>query len=468
MSDARLDIEDIYPLSPMQQGILFDTLYAPQAGVYFEQAGRRVTAELDPAALRRAWQRVVERHPVLRTAFVWQSGREPFQVVRRRRELPWQELDWRGLAPAEQSARLNAFLAEDRRRGFKLDAPPLLRVTLIRLDDAYYFVWSHHHLLMDGWSVSLILREVAAFYEAECGGPEPELARPRPYRDYILWCRRQDADGAAAYWRRVLAGLTAPTPLGALESPAGARASGEARAAGDTHLEVTGRLPAAATADLRALCQRHRLTLYTATLGAWALLLSHYSGQAEVVCGTVVSGRPPELQGVEGMVGLFINAVPVRVRVEAGLPLSGWLAGLQQQMAELRQYEYHPLVQVQGWSAVPRGVPLFESVLIFENYPTAKRPAAASGGPAEGPGAHAFERSNVPLSVVAEPGREFALTLRYDSQRLGGRAVSRLLDQLAGVLSDMAADFDRPVGSVTLIDEREREQLTAAFNAELG
>jgi hypothetical protein len=455
----------------MQQGILFDSLYTREVGVYFEQAGRTVHGAVDAAALRAAWQRVVDRHATLRTAFFWKTGREPFQVVHRRKELPWQEFDWREHTPDEQKRRLAAFLEDDRRRGFKLSAAPLMRVTLIRLaEETYYFVWSHHHLLMDGWSVSLVLKEVATYYAAWRVGQEPRIERPRPYRDYIAWCGQQQTTDAEGYWRRVLAGINAPTPLGGDEQVAAphAHAADNSAPREDSHREVCGSVPRAVTNELRESAKRHRLTLYTITLGAWALLLSRYSGQTDVVCGTVVSGRPPDLAGVETMIGLFINVLPVRVHVPAASPVAAWLAQLQAQLTELRQYEYNTLVEVQGWSSVPRGRPMFESVVIFENYPTAQRPTIAGERRGDAAAAHAYERSNVPLSVIVEPGDELALTLRYDSRRFSREAVVRMHEQLLSVLGAMAADFAAPVESFSVITRSEQTQLTNAFNVDLG
>jgi hypothetical protein len=210
------NIEDIYELSPMQQGLLFHTLLAPHTAEYFEQISCTLGGDaLDVPAWKRAWQEVVNRHPVLRTAFYWEELEKPVQVVQRRAELPVTEEDWRGLSDAEQHERLDAFLETDRTKGFDLAQPPLMRVALLRTgEQAYYFVWSHHHLLLDGWSVQLLFKEVAAGYDAFKRGKSPSLPRTRPYRDYIAWLQRQDLSRAESFWRDYLQGFDAPTPLG--------------------------------------------------------------------------------------------------------------------------------------------------------------------------------------------------------------------------------------------------------------
>ena len=208
------NIEDIYKLSPMQQGMLFHTLYAPESGVYREQTSCSLKGNLNVSAFQQAWGQVVQRHPILRTAFYWEELSEPLQVVQRQVELSWEQRDWRGLSSLEQQGRLEAFLEADRARGFDLGQAPLMRCALLReAEDAYRFVLGFHHLLFDGWSLSLLLKEVLAFYEAYCRGRELRLESPRPYRDYIVWLQQQDLAQAEGFWREALRGMTAPTPL---------------------------------------------------------------------------------------------------------------------------------------------------------------------------------------------------------------------------------------------------------------
>src|SRR5918992_5603908 len=288
------NVEDIYPLSPLQQGLLFHTLQAPESGVYFEQVSAVLGGDLKVASFERAWQKVRERHALLRTAFLWEGLDESLQVVRSKVTLPWMQEDWRGLSPPEQQGRFEAFLEADRVRGFELGQAPLMRCALLRVaEDAYQFVWSHHHLLLDGWSLPLVLKEVLAYYEAYCGGREVHLERPRPYRDYIAWLQRQDLARAEGFWREALQGITAPTPLSIGRSE-GVRLEREPR-----YAERGLRVSAAVTGRLQALARAHRLTLNTLVQGAWALLLSRYSGEEEVLFGARVSGRPAALGGVE-------------------------------------------------------------------------------------------------------------------------------------------------------------------------
>ncbi|HEU0076612.1 MAG TPA: condensation domain-containing protein, partial [Longimicrobiaceae bacterium] len=456
---SRPDVEDIYPLTPLQQGMLFHTVYAPGSGAYVEQVGFTVRdPAFRPDAFARAWQRVAERHAVLRTAFAWEEMEEPVQVVQRRVSVPVETLDWSGLPPHERERELEAFLAEDRRRGFDLLAAPLMRLALVRTGrDEWRIQWSFHHLLLDGWSLPRVLDEVLAFEADARAGRETSLPRPRPFRDYVLWLRERDAAAAEAFWRGRLAGVEAPTPLG-IDRPAPAGAPDEpARWA-----EETVRLPAATMASLAALARRARVTPGALVRGAWALLLSRYSGQGDVVFGAVVSGRPAELEGVEEMVGMFINTLPVRARVDEDAPLLPWIAELHARQVEAGAFEHVSLTAVQGWTEVPREQRLFESILAFENYPV------GGGGAGERDGRLAIhdprveERTGYPLTVVASPGDGLALRAIHDTARFADAAVRRMLAQWGTLLEAMAADPERPLRDLPLLTPGEREAAIAA------
>ncbi len=447
------NIEDIYRLSPTQHGMLFHSLYHPESGIYFEQFSCTLRGALDALALRRACDRVTERHPALRTSFHWTEGDEPLQVVHRQVELPWEELDWREMNEAAQKAYLSNFLQADCQRGFDLAQSPLMRMTLIRLtEETHYFLWSFHHLLLDGWSSLLVLREVFALYEAFRLGQDLELALPRPYRDYILWLQAQDLVQAEAFWRETLHGFDAPTPLGV------DLAAGRLPAESGERVKQRVRLPAATTARLQSFARRQGLTLNTLVQGAWALLLGRYSGQQDVVLGVTVSGRPPELAGVEAMVGLFINTLPLRVAIPAEAVLLPWLQELQAQQFAMRQYKYSPLVDVQGWSQVSRGRPLFESILVFENYAAGSDLGVGSGS-LEIQGAAAVEKTNYPLTVLAVPSEELAIEIVYDNWRFDQATVARMLAYFRTLLEAMVADAAQQLADLPRLTADDAQQL---------
>lgn len=452
------NVDSVYPLSPMQQGMLFHSLYAPESGVYVEQLNCTLDGDLSVRAFERAWQRVVERHAILRTGFIGESLKEPVQVVYREVKVSVTQHDWRALPPADQSAQLAVFLQTDRTRAFDLAAAPLLRLTLIRMAaHTYEFVWSYHHALLDGWSTPMLIQEVLAFYEAARRGEELRLPPARPYRAYIAWLKRQSLAEAETYWRRTLQGFTAPTPL-VVDKPLGPSGDIDAKS-----YELETRLSAATTAALQALARQQHFTLSTIVQGAWTLLLSRYSGEDDVLFGATVSGRPVDLPDAESMIGLFINTLPVRVKVREDVSVIAWLKSLQTQLAELRQYEYSPLVQIQSWSDVPRGLPLFESILVFENYP-----AAAALQQHEGSlqlrNVQSVEQTNYPLNLVAGADQELLLRLLYDEQRFERTAIERMLGHLATILESIAANSTQLLREVPLLTEGEQQQLLIEWN----
>jgi amino acid adenylation domain-containing protein/non-ribosomal peptide synthase protein (TIGR01720 family) len=431
------NIETFYPLSPLQKGLLFHSVFAPESALYFQQLNCTITGDFDAEAWKQAWQMVVDRHPVLRTGFLWEGLKEPVQVVHRQAELPIVEEDWTAFDNGDQP--LEAFLRADRRRGFDLAHPPLMRLALLRsAEQQYRFVWSHHHLILDGWSIQLLLKEIFTYYEALCQKLRPALSLPRPYRDYIGWLQRQNLDAAEQFWRAYLHGFTAPTVI------AGPPTNGLLRQeveAGDEHLEEYRALTEAETARLQAFARQQQLTLNTLMQGAWALLLARYGGAADVVFGATVSGRPAALQGVEQMLGLFINALPVRVKVSADREVVAWLRALQEQQVEARQYEYSPLMEVQRWAELDRGQTLFDSLLIFKSYPSDASAKSNRKG-LEIDDVHTFERTNYPLCIALSMDRKLELVMTYERQRFDHETIRRLATQFLTLLNTIVAHPD--------------------------
>ncbi|HEY0607317.1 MAG TPA: amino acid adenylation domain-containing protein, partial [Herpetosiphonaceae bacterium] len=453
-------IADLYSLSPMQRGMLFHTLYAPSSGVYFQQISCAIRGAFQVPAFAQAWEHVLQRHPILRSAMLWEDLDEPLQAVLEEIDLPLEELDWRGLAPAEQQAQLDRFLADDIARGFDLSAAPLLRLTLIRLDEQrYQFVWDYHHMLIDAWSMALILDEVFTSYAAFTHGEQPELPRSRPYRDYIAWLQRQDQQQAEDFWRRSLAGITAPTAFG-VDRPL-EQAADQPEAYADRQIELDETL----TAALQTLAQQYGLTLNTLIQGAWALLLSYYSGAHDVVFGVTVSGRSPSLAGVETMVGLFINTLPLRVQLAHEQPLMEWLQQVLAQQVEVLQYEYSSLTDIQGWSSVPRNLPLFESIVFFENFPVSSALQSQNdrlGFELEDP--RGFEQTNYPLIVVATPRTTLSIRISYDCRRFADDTIERMLGHLATLLQTFIADPAQRLADLSPLTGTE-QQLLQDWNA---
>ncbi|MEE8586582.1 MAG: condensation domain-containing protein, partial [Acidobacteriota bacterium] len=322
--EQGLQIEDLYPLAPLQQGMLFHTLLQPHRSEYLIQTTWLLNRRLDVSAFQKAWQRTLERQPILRTAFLWKGLKEPLQVVQGGVEPEWKLDDWRGLTEDEQQRRLQELLLEDRKRGIDLSEVPLMRFALIRLSQqTHRFIWTSHHILMDGWSVPLILKDVFQFYRSLTEKLDPVLETVPQFKEHIAWLQNQDISAARDFWKRWLEGFETPTLLG-LDKPLHSQDEGTL-----LPLDRITSLSEPASRALREMASRHQLTLNSVAQGAWALLLSRYSGDRDVVFGIVVSGRAAEIEGVESMAGLLINNLPMRVQVEPDRPLSEWLELIQ-------------------------------------------------------------------------------------------------------------------------------------------
>jgi amino acid adenylation domain-containing protein len=441
----------------MQEGMLFQHLYDSASEAHFGQSSFTLQGNLNVLTFEQAWQEVVDRHPLLRTLFLWERRERPLQVVRERVSLPFEQLDWRGLSPDQQQEQFEIFLRADRARGFDFTKAPLMRLTLIRLtDESYRLVWSRHHIIIDGWSFPLILDQVFASYRARSRGDTFAVANTRPYRDYIVWLQKQDLAKAENHWRKTLKGFTSPTLLG-IRTP---RKLSSMQGHYDAHRTW---LSESVTATLQLLARKHQLTVNTVLQGAWSLLLSHYSGEEDIVFGTTVSGRPAELEGIERMVGLFINTLPMRVKLNGDEFLLTWLKDLQQQQVEMRQYEYSPLVQVQEWSELPARQPLFESIFVFESYPVA---SAFKKPDSELKITDVFnvERSDYPLTMIVGSGKRLLLKIAYDESRFESATIERMLKQLQVLLERISANPQQHVASYSLLEDSEKHRMLVEWN----
>jgi amino acid adenylation domain-containing protein len=453
------DVESIYFLSPTQEGMLFHTLYESESTIYFEQFKLTIHGTLESGVFERAWQLLVARHSALRTLFVWKNRKQAVQVVRKEVNLPWSNLDWRMFSQQEQEIRLNSFLDSDRKQGFELDKAPLMRFTLIRVaDETYEFVWSFHHLLVDGWSWPIIFKELFALYESIQNDQQLYLAPSRPYRDYINWLQQQSLTEAKAFWQKNLEGFTVPTPL-IVERSLGQSSHQQ------QNIEVRSQhLSDETTTSLKSFAQQHHLTLATLVQAAWGLLLSRYSGESDVVFGTTVSGRPPALSGVESMVGLFINTLPARLKIPDTTDLLTWLGLLQQEYIEREQYSYTPLVDIQGVSEVPRTQLLFESLVVFENYPVnvtlQQLPGNLSVGELQDRG-----QTNYPLTLLAIPGEEMTVKIYYDRDRFDADIIDRMAGHFLTLLQGITVNPHRTPGELALLTPAEQDLLLVEWNA---
>jgi amino acid adenylation domain-containing protein len=438
--------------------MIYHTLYAPASGVFLNQLVCVFEGDFDSRLLVRAWETVAALHPVLRTSFIWEGLEEPLQLSFERVAVPYEEHDRRGLKASEQEALTETYLAAARQSGFNISAAPLMRLAFMRLtDESYQCVWNFHQLLLDGWSVSMLLEEVLAVYDSLKQGRSISLPERAPYAGYLAWLERQDKEGARVFWQSYLAGITSPTPLVKDRTVAGPEMfSG-------TWGRRSCRLTFEETDALTSFAAEHQLTLNTLVQGAWALLLSRYGGEKTVVFGQVVSGRPAELPGSDSMLGLFINTLPVRIEVPPNTSPAAWLKGLQRDNVELRKYEYSSLMSIQQWSHVPRGVPLFESILVFENYPVGEALKQYDGDFGIR-AVRSLEQTNYPLTLVVVPGAELSLEIIYSEAMFDAQTIERMLLHVRTLLGGLADNSSSDLKELTPLTDAERHQLLFKWN----
>ncbi|KAF1033216.1 MAG: Linear gramicidin synthase subunit D [Pseudomonas sp.] len=430
-------IADLYPLSPMQQGMLFHTLYAPEDQAYINQLRLDIEG-LDLLAFGRAWQAAVDRHDILRSSFHWLGLDSAHQAIHRQVDLQLQVIE-------DPDAGLDALADAERERGFELSAAPLFRLMLVRgAGRAWHLIFTSHHILMDGWSNAQLLGEVIAHYAGQVL-PAP----PGQFRDYLGWLQRQGS--GEVFWKAALAPLQAPTLLAeAMRVPTDG--------AGMADHHVT--LDASFTQALSDCARRHKVTLNTVLQGAWSLLLQRYTGQDCVAFGATVAGRSAPLPGIEQQLGLFINTLPIISAASPARAAADWLVELQALNLSLRDHEHVPLYDIQGWAGQPGGA-LFDTLLVFENFPVAEAlkqgaPAGLSFGKL-----HNHERTHYPLTLGIELGASLRLEFSYDRARFSARQVAQLSANLQHLLAQLVADAHVPLGSLQLLDAGAQHTLLA-------
>ena len=458
LTQAQLDnlpvaaelIADVYPLSPMQQGMLFHTLYEQSSGHYINQMCMDVEG-LDTERFKQAWLGTMNAHDILRTSFIWQDDLgQAVQVVSKRVTAPFTEYDMRGQVGMDDALRTLAL--SERQRGFDLGEAPLLRLAIICTgDQRHHLVYTNHHILMDGWSTSRLLGEVLQRYAGQ-----PVASPVGHYRDYIAWLQRQDTALAESFWKGYLTELQEPTRLAqALRSGSGANDGGHG-----IHRQLLDREQ---TARIEAFARANRVTVNTLVQSAWLLMLQRYTGQAVVCFGATVAGRPTDLMGVEEQIGLFINTLPVVGAPRPEQTVAQWIDHVQASNLALREFEHTPLNDVQRWVGLG-GEALFDSLLVFENYPVSEAlQQGTSGGLRFGEVAN-LEQTNYPLSVAVVLGAALAFRFTYDRAFWSEEAIAQVAGHLRNVLEALIEDAAMPIGELRLLSTSEHRQIVSAWN----
>ncbi len=452
-------IEDIYPATPMQQGMLFHGMLEEDVGAYVSQTWMTLSGPVDIGHFRTAWQQVVARHEIFRTAF---AGFEDqiVQLVYSDVTLPWHHADWRSLDNAQQQAAFEAYRHSDKQRGFDFNQPPLMRFAIWQLAEKQFrILWTHHHALLDGWCISQVFAEVMACYKGLTKGQAVNLPAVRPFRDYLQWLHERPVEKALEWWQSELATMSEPTRLEYGQSGSDV---------GIGFREVYDSLDPMQTAALEKLCRNIKVTQNTLIQAAWGYLLSRCTGQSDVVFGATVSGRPATLLGVEDMIGLFINTIAVRVQGKGDVSLVNWLVGLHRRQIEANEYSYVALSEVQRRSFV--NGEMFNSIVVFENYPVSEQlESEAQSAINVVDNAGLVDNTTYDYTLTVLPGESLKFNISYRSRLLSKEGARRLMDYFKAIVVDILENsLERKLSDLLLMSPQDEQRLvvTQRINAE--
>ncbi|MGI9583994.1 MAG: condensation domain-containing protein, partial [Acidimicrobiia bacterium] len=456
---SRLEIEnvaDAYPLTSLQQGMLYHVVTGSDEETYVSQAAYEIADDIDVDAFRGAWDAVIERHEALRSSFVWDGVDRPLQIVHDHVELNWEVEDLRTLDPARRESTVESRLAFDRTQGIDITRAPLMRMYLARLtDDRWWWMWTSHHLIADAWSVQVILAEVRVLYGHLIRGVAPSgWERPPRFADFVARQPAKDDAALEAHWRERLAGFNEPHRLDAPGLLPAVDAAG--------HGTIATLIDSQTTAEIEHLSRAYRVTTASVISAAWALVLSRWSRTDDVVFGITSSGRDPSIPDIDEAVGLYINTVPCRIAVDPSQPFGRWLPSVHEAVRDTLRHDQTPLTSIQRWSDVRSGDPLFESIVVIENVPETPgvddaitiRPLGYT------------EHSNYPVAVLATPGDQLELRMVHDASVVSTEAARSAVKQLATVLTTIASAPDTRISSISLVADDDIERLTDLASGE--
>ncbi|EHS59970.1 non-ribosomal peptide synthase/polyketide synthase [Paenibacillus sp. Aloe-11] len=448
------EIEDVYKLTPMQKGMLFHSLMEPDSSSYFEQATFELRGSFDVDAFFESFQALAQRHAILRTGFYNNIGDLPLQVVFKQRPIPLQHVDLRAATLQEQEAQIKAYTAEDMAKGFSLSEDPLMRVTVLQTDQSSLVLWSFHHIVMDGWCIPIITQELFDYYSALRQQVQPVLPPAQPYSRYIEWLDAQDDEEALTYWSQYLEDYDGNTVL-----PEG-KTKSQAKEAGYVLNEHVLHLGASLTRKMDVVAKRNHVTVNTLMQTAWGLILQHYNASSDVVFGGVVSGRPAEIAGIENMVGLFINTVPIRVQSSKDEAFVEVMKRTQAQSLAGRAYDTYPLYEIQGKTAQKQD--LISHIMIFENYPLDEQ-VEQSGNQNEDNLEVAnftmFEQTNYDFNLVVIPGEDIKVCIRYNAVVYEQDSIARIGGHLLQMLDQVATRPQAIIQELEIVTSEERTKL---------
>jgi amino acid adenylation domain-containing protein/non-ribosomal peptide synthase protein (TIGR01720 family) len=451
-------IEDIYHLSPMQEGLLFQTLYDSRSRAYWVQMSHRLEGELKLDLFRKSWNELCRRHAVLRTSFLHEALSRPLQVVLKGKNPNFIIEDLQDLSQGGQRERIGDYRRRDLDAKIDLERDAPMRIAVFKLAESqHHFVWSYHHILFDGWSLHVIYRDLIRIYRALIRGEEPERLASAPFSEYIRWLELQDRESPRLYWSSYLSGYEqlATVP----------RLTGPALSSGYDLQELTVELDRAVTAGVKKLADHYQVTLSTIIQCLWGLILSRYNRVEDVVFGAIVSGRPSELKDVEDMVGLFINAVPVRIRLRSCQPFSEVLREVQKTSLESEPFHYFPLPEIQRHSSMSRD--LFDHLLIFQNYPAGREliqegQSSSSGFTIDDVEVH--DQTHYDLNLIIVPDETVLIKFNYNANVYREEKIRRAAEHLQTAARNVLQQPTRAIKDIPILPDWQHRRVVHDFN----
>lgn len=454
MSQFKRDqVQDMYYLSPMQEGMLFHTLHHQEKGFYVEQMDMNVKGTLRHDLLEKSMNIIVERYDIFRTVFLHEKVKRPVQVVLKNRPFQLDVVDIQDLSESEQLERIDRFKQKDQLRGFDLSKDLLMRASVFQTGpSSYRWIWSYHHILLDGWCFGLVVQELFAIYHALLHDIPYRLEPVKPYKEYIQWLEKQDKQASLEYWTQSLAGFEGQSTFKEQRKQTNEHELGE----------IEWAMSKEETAALSELALQQNATLSSALQSAWSILLSRYQRSNDVLFGTVVSGRPADLAGVDRMVGLFINVIPRRIQLTDQMTFRSLLSETQQQSLAAEPHQYIPIYDIQAKAGQQQ---LIDHIVVFENVPAAKKDEQESllGFTVED--MNVYEKSNYDLNLLASPGEQLQLKLAFNQRAFDPAFVRKLKDQLTLLIKGTIKHPDQSVHTLTLVTKQEKQRMLEEWNA---
>ncbi|MCP4157692.1 MAG: amino acid adenylation domain-containing protein, partial [bacterium] len=451
------NIKDIYPLSPMQEGMYFHARYEKKSTAYFEQFSYRIKADLKIPQVEKSLNDLLKRYDVLRTVYIEKAGHRPLQVVLKERPIDFYYGDITRKENKEDY--IAQYLRKDRENTFDLARDMLMRVSVLKTGSSEYeFIWSHHHIVMDGWCKEILIAEYLEIYNSNLENRQPRLQPVRPYSDYIRWLEKRDRETAAKYWQKYLETYDETAELPGINTNP---ETGGTDQKDYEYEKATLPLTSETTARLDSLAKRNQVTLSTVIQALWAILLARYTGKPDVVFGIVVSGRPAEIDGIETMVGLFINTIPVRITYTEETAFTQKLREVREGAIQREPHHYYPLGEIQNRTPLKRE--LLNHILVFDNFPIAQR-LTEEGAVMQLSKVETYEQSNFDFSVLVFPGEALTIRFDYNGNQYDGETVKRTGNHLETLVRQVLDNEDITIGEMTILTEEEKKQILEEFN----